>query len=473
MMRVGHGLPGVLLLAMVLTLGACDKEKKSGGTGVEPPDDSDYQGSATLTTTQTGTVTTESGASLGVPRYAVPPTESGEAGTMVFSIEKEETVAPVPPAGHSTASDVYRFGPDGFTFAEMVSVTIPTQGDTTNKEFGLSRIDPTSGASEYIGGTYDRTTGKVTAQTYHLSAWYATSFTPSSTAWGAFHVTNSSTTHWLNLCIVEYALKYPTVDTNFDGYAESMWAPVGDIGWNNSGLWYLPQGTYKLCVSTSEAGTISTPPGQPQHSFVESAQLNQPWSYYAPNATDLTFGSLSGGTPGPCDCTPTPSTSVGTGDVQVTLTWHNELPIDLDLWVTEPSGAKCYWANTQTATGGRLDRDNLCHTYINGRPENIFWSDAPSGQYLVQVDFYSNCSGMTETQAFDVRVVAGGVVKTYSGTVTNDNTVDVATFTIAAAPLPLGTSSNAWAGTDLSQSHLEFGDYLGTPVVTRERAVKP
>ena len=411
----------------------------------------DYEASGTIGSTESGAVTTASGASINVPLYAVPPTEGGESNQMVFSIERDETVTTTPPTGTTVASDVYRLGPDGFTFGEMVEVTVPVTGTVGSQDVGLFRIDQTTGASEPFGGAYDPATNTITAQTYHLSPWYVGTYDPSDVAWGAFKITNLTATHWLHLCVVEYSLKYPTHDANFTGDAWSQWAPSGTTGWASSGNWYLPQGTYRLCVSMSTRGTISQPPGIPWHGFVDDALLDVSWTRTNPRTTDMTFSSPPDPkTEGPCDCTPTATPPVGTGDVQITLTWHSAAAIDIDLHVTEPNGEICYYGHNPTSTGGTLDRDNRCYNYENGRPENIFWTSAPLGTYTVIVNLFSTCSAGPSSQSFDVRIVTGSTTKTYAGTVTTSNTnVTVATFTIGnLAPGPQAQG---------------FSDYLGTP----------
>lgn len=424
----------------------------AGGTSA------DYEASGTIATNEEGTVTTNSGASIHVPLYAVPEAEAGGAGQMVFSIERDESTAATPPTGTDVASDVYRFGPDGFTFDEMVEVTLPVTGDVSGKNVALYRIDQTSGESESYGGEYDSVSNTIKAQTYHLSPWYVGSYDPTATAYGAFKVINNSTTDWLYLCVEEYDLDYPDADANFDGDAWSMWAPVGHIGWASTGNWYLPQGTYRLCVSMSRAGTVLSPPGTPRHGYVDNAQIHEPWTRWEPNTTTLSFSQApSPSIEGECECTPEPTSSVGTGDVQVTLTWHSAQAIDLDLWVTEPNGETCKWSHTVTSTGGRLDRDNLCGNYINGRPENIFWENAPVGEYSVSVNLYYDCGNGISSQAFDVRIVTGSSTRTYTGTVTSSTpTVTVATFTITSAlahPQVYGQGAS-----------VSFSDYLGTPI---------
>ncbi len=457
----------VFLLVGLLGFASCGDKKKT----VNQPDTStDYEASSTISSTQSGEVTTASGANISIPLYAVPETEGGEDGQMVFSIERDETTPPTPPAGTTTASDVYRFGPDGFTFGEMVEVTIPVTGTVGDNDVAIFRINQTTGESEPYGGTYDPVSQTITAQTYHLSPWYGGIYEPSPTAWGAFYVTNQSLTHWLNICVIGYDLAYPDVDTNFDGEGCCTWAPFGTIGWKSAGEWYLPQGTYDLCISMSRAGTAMTPPGEPSHGFTYGAVLGNPWTRSDPRTTDISYSSPPGETGGPCDCTPVPSTSVGTGEVQVTLTWHSAEAIDLDLWVTDPTGVKCYYnhgPDNPTTTGGILDRDNLCSNYVNGRPENIYWVNAPAGTYTVEVDRFSTCSSGPSSQSFDVRVVTGTTTKTYAGTVNDANsTITVATFTVQSSPAMKGFAEDEGAGS------VHFSDYLGTPADPGDRPPK-
>ena len=75
--------------------------------------------------------------------------------------------------------------------------------------------------------------------------------------------------------------------------------------------------------------------------------------------------------------------ALGSGILQVSLSWDNTA--DVDIWVTDTSGTKIYFANPSSATGGSLDRDD-----VNGYgPENIFWENAPDGSYLVEVNHYA------------------------------------------------------------------------------------
>jgi hypothetical protein len=117
----------------------------------------------------------------------------------------------------------------------------------------------------------------------------------------------------------------------------------------------------------------------------------------------------------------------GYGDVQITLTWNQA--VDLDLWVTDPFGERIWWMNTSSNSGGQLDRDNIA----GYGPENIFWAPntAPSGNYFVQVDYYS---GNIVTN-YTVLVQAFGKTKVYSGVIQPNETIDVVMFN-SIEPLP-------------------------------------
>ena len=86
--------------------------------------------------------------------------------------------------------------------------------------------------------------------------------------------------------------------------------------------------------------------------------------------------------------------SVGSGDIQVSVAWDND--DDVDLHVVEPTGCEIYYANDICGSGGWLDLDSNPACSIDGiNNENIFWplGQAPTGTFIVRMDFYSDCSG--------------------------------------------------------------------------------
>lgn len=101
-----------------------------------------------------------------------------------------------------------------------------------------------------------------------------------------------------------------------------------------------------------------------------------------------------------------------TGDIQVTLRWHADGDVDLE--VTDPFGDTVAYYNPAVASGGFLDVDsNVSVCGLNAPPavENIVWSegDAVDGTYTVRVREYDLCTpGVSPTWQLVSKV--GGVV---------------------------------------------------------------
>ena len=106
---------------------------------------------------------------------------------------------------------------------------------------------------------------------------------------------------------------------------------------------------------------------------------------------------------------------IGTGDVQVTLLWTGGE--DLDLYVVDPTGEQISWQNPASASGGRLDRDEVpaCGDTTTS-VENIFWpvSSAPPGSYEAWFEVFRSCA---EPSTFRLEIRVDGVlVDEVSGT---------------------------------------------------------
>lgn len=72
-------------------------------------------------------------------------------------------------------------------------------------------------------------------------------------------------------------------------------------------------------------------------------------------------------------------------DIRVVLNW-NMNDMDIDLWVTDPRGEKCYYKNRETAIGGRLSED-----FTDGYgPEQFLLKKALKGNYKVQVHYFGD-----------------------------------------------------------------------------------
>jgi hypothetical protein len=112
--------------------------------------------------------------------------------------------------------------------------------------------------------------------------------------------------------------------------------------------------------------------------------------------------------------------SVGTGDVQVSVSWNSTA--DVDLHVVEPGGEEVYYGNDISAAGGELDLDSNAACGSDGpRNENIVWptGSAPTGEYIVRVDYWSACSATRTDYVVTVQVL-GQQPQIFSGFFTGD-----------------------------------------------------
>ncbi|VVB72815.1 FRG1-like domain protein [uncultured archaeon] len=98
----------------------------------------------------------------------------------------------------------------------------------------------------------------------------------------------------------------------------------------------------------------------------------------------------------------------GTPDIQVTLFWNDD--VDLDLHVTDPYNEEIYYKHKTSASGGILDRDNMCTNWVQNAPENIIWPEnkAPSGHYKIKVVYYADCASHPDPITFTVKVYIKG-----------------------------------------------------------------
>jgi uncharacterized protein YfaP (DUF2135 family) len=71
-------------------------------------------------------------------------------------------------------------------------------------------------------------------------------------------------------------------------------------------------------------------------------------------------------------------------DLRVTISWNTDAT-DVDLWVIEPDGEKCFYQHNRTKNGGELSNDQ---TQGYG-PERYQVVNAMKGTYAVIVHYYS------------------------------------------------------------------------------------
>jgi Ca-activated chloride channel family protein len=74
-------------------------------------------------------------------------------------------------------------------------------------------------------------------------------------------------------------------------------------------------------------------------------------------------------------------------DIRVVINWDTDMT-DMDLWVTDPFGERCFYGHRFTSTGGRNSPD-----FTQGYgPEDFMIRNAKKGTYLVQTDYYGSRS---------------------------------------------------------------------------------
>jgi hypothetical protein len=71
-------------------------------------------------------------------------------------------------------------------------------------------------------------------------------------------------------------------------------------------------------------------------------------------------------------------------DLRVTISWNTDAT-DVDLWVIDPDGFKCYYAQPRSPSGGQLSQDQ---TQGYG-PERYHIGKARPGTYLIKVHYFS------------------------------------------------------------------------------------
>jgi hypothetical protein len=373
-----------------------------------------------------------------IPPGAVPPFTDNTVATQTFSIERTSD-QPALPTGEARVTDVYRFGPEGFVFAAPVTVTIPMTGNPDSVSFYLYRTNPTSNELERVSAVYDPVNHTLTGQTYHFCCWFGTSTPQRDTGNGCIQVNNGSG-RWFRICVMNYTLRYPEQGGSWmDGYGDGgLWAPQGTIGWASSGQFSLPQGTYTLCKQWQS----TTDQNRYVHQIVTGVEINSAWNYWTHPSCQLTWdiGTPVDADTGYCNCVPTATPPVRTGDVQITMNWYvaDDRGRDLDLHVFEPSGEEIAYYHARrpdtSATGGQLDQDITCGSYHAG-VENIYWTDnPPSGEYIVKVHFFGNCSSDDNSSwPFDIRTVVRGTTRTFTGRVNPSETVEVTRFLVAGS----------------------------------------
>lgn len=87
--------------------------------------------------------------------------------------------------------------------------------------------------------------------------------------------------------------------------------------------------------------------------------------------------------------------------LRVTMSWNTD-NTDIDLWVTDPNGEKCYYAHRDIASGGQL----LADVTQGFGPERFQSPQAARGEYLVQAHYYGNNGNRLLAETYVLALVA-------------------------------------------------------------------
>lgn len=108
----------------------------------------------------------------------------------------------------------------------------------------------------------------------------------------------------------------------------------------------------------------------------------------------------------PVNAEPVPVTGQLAQRVIVELSW--KVPVDLDLFVTDPEGETVYFANRKARTGLEMGEETDCRSIATGSApfrETAIIAAARPGRYRVSVDFIKDCGTIALQAEFGVRLL--------------------------------------------------------------------
>lgn len=421
----------------------------------------------TVTSSESGVVSTPSGVGLQVLAGTIPQQSDGNNSTVNFSIETGvEPPAPLP-ADMQQVSSVIKFGPDGFTFANPVGMVIPVPTNADPSQLKLLRYAPDT--NSWVVYPFVVQNNAISAAGYDLGYVVVTSSAASGASLSNYSWINGGlrwnrtscpepNEHlpcWYNFSIISSTATIPSgpifnvscsqsggalrcivMKTGSDpGGANPLCTstvekddvdPLFYSSTSSYCIFPLPLGSYQLCAEAWEAPRVIPGPTNlrrwtysvPVQATVdrpiirEYPSFDAPWRGTRPIAITGGVWQEGGSCPGP-----NPTIPVGTGELQATLTWVNveERNTDLDLHLYGPNGLHIYYRNLGPVNNLRLDRDWLRE--LGNAVENIYSvGPIPSGEYRLTVHLYDG-----SPTTYSVRFIFGGSVRTYTNSIDYNN----------------------------------------------------
>lgn len=422
----------VVLLALSLLFTYCKKSEDV----TEPEEVGTESVIQVINSTSGGSATTPSGYGISVIQGSVPPNQQGSSANVTFSIESPSTPPKPIPSSATAKSDIIRVGPEGFAFRWPIKLKIPYK-DAEADQIKVLFFDPVQDNWRIVPASkIDNASKIVEVDVLNLGYFAAATVTSNfpnkinaSDSDGGFEYGGEAGYY--------YTLTVKSV-SNFKYPYQAAWygsSIVGASGSSGSGPTggplsptrvHLSQATYEIWISRTQPGTLSQLPKLYTYTIPATGTISQPVTYSGVLSTGQGWTPLylpGGGTwrEGSPDNWPAPTSTYGTGQFQATLNWVNNSSkrSDIDLHLFGPNNMHVYYGSSKSSDGSlELDRDWM--EELGNAVENIYsLSSLPKGDYIIRVNLYSG-----NPNSYSVRIIRGGSVKTYTGSLSTTNSAD-------------------------------------------------
>lgn len=424
----------IYLIALFLIIVAADCKKKEDNP-TEPTTTETKTAVQVINSTGSGTVTTSTGYGVQVIQGSVPPNNQGASANVTFSIESPVTPPKALSSFAQAKSEIFKVGPDGFSFRWPVKVLIPFKNAEANQVRALF-FDPLLDKWKVIPASNIDNSKKVMEVDainlgYFVAATVSQGFskTNADDADGAFEM-NGAPDYYYTLTVKSASnFKYPYQAAWYGSTIVGMSGTTGSYstgGPKQPTHIFLPQATYEIWVTRTKPGTLSTLPQIFTYTIPATGTLSNSVSFTSALSSGTGWTPLampSGGEwkEGTPDTWPKPTSTYGTGEFQATLTWINTVSknSDVDLHLYGPNNMHVYWEYDRSSDGTiELDRDWL--EDVGNAVENIYsLKQMTKGTYTIKVNLYSG-----DPANYSVRVIRAANVKNYSGTISTVNDKD-------------------------------------------------
>jgi hypothetical protein len=392
----------------------------------------------TFETSSGGKVETPSGFAIEIIQGVIPPNQDNSSAKVTFSIELPVALPKALPAGATPVGSAARFGPVGFSFRWPVKIYFNYPAGHEPGDLYVLRYEELLDSWSVVPVSYaDASKRIIGADVMQLGVFTLATITMTSKlsapdSQGGFTYTGESGYY--------YALTVKSMTFKFPGQAP-WYNLVGKVaGSSGSGPTggptqptraILPQGTYEIWITRTKPGTLSELPKQYTYTIPATGSINGPLTYWGYGNTEgwTTLQSPGGGewregAPGDW---PQPTKPMGTGQFQATLNWVNTTAsaADLDLHLYGPNNIHVFW-DDENSPDGTLELDLDWMSGAGNAAENIYsLKSMTKGDYTVKVH---NFGGVTKS--FNVRVIRSGSVKSFGGSVANEQEATITTFSI-------------------------------------------